>query len=521
MDIYKKYGLFILSLILFVFIFWFAFPILNNMFIFDFDDLNSTLDPYPFIREENGRYICHIISRIICVYIPNLLGIHLQNAINTIGMFAYILILFLLFTVTAKFYYLKDKDSLIYAFVFLYAALLFFSYMSPENYFYSLIISFQYGYVLAAVFSILFLYIVYRYLIIKQTGKFSFKYSLKRIIIYGIIAFCAGNSTQIATYSLFVMLVLFALLTLLQNKFNLKKTKNVLFNKNTILVINAYFLGFLCMVCCPGFWNEVAWRHTSSVHQVFTDFIPFIKDWYVVVIQNNISFYVTIGFLMLLNIIRDYSLGKKADYVIYNNLLKIIPILGVWAYYFTLILGGRTFGGSNISFWLIEPFYNFYILMIFAVVISMFVGEFFRRNSFYNKIYIISFIFLIYFIYHWNIQPPIFEKRNEFKEFLAEERRLHYDVEKAMLLSLYKNEPIILPAEKRQNVSILFVWDRYLKSVYGIKKDNLVIIESDYPSTMDHFYLLGGTITEDERNKADFQKLLNKDFVLNNIEPEQ
>ena len=107
------------------------YPIFSNLCFFDVDDLNSTLDSPPFWREEDGRYVCNFISSLVVVYIPKLLGIHLQNAANTIGMFAYIIILSLLFTVSSMFYCLKDRNPIIYASLWTFAGIFFYQYLNP------------------------------------------------------------------------------------------------------------------------------------------------------------------------------------------------------------------------------------------------------------------------------------------------------------------------------------------------------------------------------------------------------
>ncbi len=150
-------------------LYWLLKPVLSHLCFFDVDDLNSTLDSYPLWREENGRYVCNFISRVVAVYIPKLLGIHFQNAANTIGLFGYIIILSLLFTISSMFYCLKDRNPIIYASLWTFAGIFFYQYLNGLNensVFYFTLFSFQYGYVLAMVFALTFLLFVYKYIVI-------------------------------------------------------------------------------------------------------------------------------------------------------------------------------------------------------------------------------------------------------------------------------------------------------------------------------------------------------------------
>lgn len=512
---YNFMAILIAIFILTCFLFWFAIPILSNLCIYDVDDLNSTYDSYPLWREENGRYIANIISRFFLVHIPNLFGIHLQNAVNSIGMVIYIFILSSLFSVVSLFYFSNNKTPITFSFLWLFTGLVFFDY-AAKSIFYSTIASFQYGYVLASVFSILFLYFVYKYISEYIENNQEIEYSRKKIIFLSIFAFCAGNSTQIAAYSNFIILILLGILFLVKNNFDIQRTKKELFNKNTITILLSYLAGFMCMVACPGFWIEVSWRHTSSLQQIYMDFIPFVNEFFHIVIIQHLCFYKIIFILVIALIIKDICNKKTIKECIFNTCLKLLPIVGVLTYYFTLILGGQTFPSFDKHFWLIEPFYEFYLLMIFCTVICLLIGELMKNNKHYYNFIILVFVYIIISsLYITNIDH-ILNKREIFIRDFAKIRQDVYLCEKILMTEVYKDKKIILPEtyNKKYNMYSSEPLSRYLPKAYGIELEKDVDTLND-KETMEYFYSIGGTITEEEKNKTDFQKLFDKNFVLN------
>ena len=93
----KEFSKFFVAIIFTIFSYC-VFFILQNFVTYDLDDINSTLySPTVFSLEENGRYVCNIISRIFSLHLPNLFNIHLQNFANTIGAILYTLTFLLLF----------------------------------------------------------------------------------------------------------------------------------------------------------------------------------------------------------------------------------------------------------------------------------------------------------------------------------------------------------------------------------------------------------------------------------------
>ena len=108
---FKKEFSKLLIAIIFTTFAYFIFFILQNFVAYDIDDINSTLySPSKFLMEENGRYVCNILSRIFSLHLPNMLGMHIQNFSNSIGAILYTLTFLLLFYRSALFVKLKEKS---------------------------------------------------------------------------------------------------------------------------------------------------------------------------------------------------------------------------------------------------------------------------------------------------------------------------------------------------------------------------------------------------------------------------
>ncbi len=514
LNFIKKNQLCIAILVLTILLFLFTAPILKNLCINEVDDIFSIIDPYPLWKERDGRHVANIIGRFFTVYFPTLLGIHLQNAANTIGMVMYTLILSSLFSITSLFYFLNSRNIIAYIFLWLFTGYAFLNYTSSDYLCYWTTFHFQYGYVLAVFFTFSFLWIIYKYLDLCGENK-QIECTAKRSIFLCILAFCAGNSTQIATYSIFVILFLLSFLFLIKNKFDFSKTKKELFNKITTPVLISYLAGFLLMVTCPGFWIEVSWRHTSSIHQVFLDLVPFMKDYFNVLIMDfgYSGYYKIIGVLSIALFLKNIHERKSIIENITNIIIIILPIISVLAFFFTTILGGRTFGTGG--FWIIEPFYHFYYVMVLWLVISLFIGKLFKNNCLYNNFIILVFLYILYTnTFSINIDS-ILDKQQELSKALITRRQEVYECEKIVMTELYQNEEVILP-EIHRSICNMYLGNLpgYIKKAYNWEIINFGEVK-DSEIAMEHFYSIGGTITEEEKEKADFQKLLDKNFVLN------
>lgn len=507
------------GLILFLFAFFLLQLLVNNC-IFDIDDLNSTFDSYPLWKEENGRFVCNFLSRIFCLHIPNLLEIHLQNWANTVGAFFYLLIvLSLIFAITRFSFLFDDKKNLNPALLAI-PVLLFTEYLIFYTPNYNLIVSFQYGYVLAATFGILFLYYLFE--------KFVFDKKLKYLFLYSLLGFCAGNSTQAINYSIFVTTILFLIYKYISLKKNKQDFKAFISDKFVYLPIIMFFSGLFIMVVCPGFWNEVAWRHADSITQVFQIIVPFFKDLIRVFLLQK--FYLSaIIFLFIFNNILLYKKNQIED--IFKKLIpSLFPLIGIFCYFCMTILGGDKFIENN-HFWISESFYTFCYKMILAVILVYLLS--FSVSLLSNKTVknIFPFILLFLIMFFNNNDYKIFKLVSggwwsEYKTFseryidkieeLKSLRKNMYISDNIALYELSKGIKIIkLPYAYNnppRNLNIYNSYKRYYKRVYN--KDFSGIDDVQFipeKEAIEYYYSLGGTeITSKELIYTDFNAIKRK-----------
>ncbi len=264
----------------------------------------------------------------------------------------------------------------------------------------------------------------------------------------------------------------------------------------------SYFIGFLCMVLCPGFWIEVSWRHSKSASDIINNFIPFLKEYYFYVIERYLNIYKLIFILLLGDIVKNVVWDKeKITNAILNSFIFIMPVIGMMAYFFTLIAAGRTFGESK--FWVMEPFYHFCFFMFLSSVICLFIGNLCKNSNVFIKILLIVVIFFdVYKIYGTN-KNVVLNKLALIQKDIIECRQEVYMNEKIMMTSIYTNNPIYILCDE---INIFNEPNRYLKNIYNIKTDKYIICTTK-EEAMKQFYDIGGSFSEEELEQNDFRKM--------------
>ena len=190
------------------------------------------------------------------------------------------------------------------------------------------------------------------------------------------------------------------------------------------------------MVLCPGFWIEVSWRHSHSLNEIINNFIPFVKDFFKVIFLYQL---ILIKFVILIYIliITACFIRKTFKQNIKFIIISILPIIGVYCYYFTLILGGKTFPSEPLGFWTQEPFYQYYYVMVISLTISLLLGFFTSQIKNNYLKYIILFIF-IGIIINNNRYLLNFQRINEERYKLNQIRQTIYECDKIVLSQYYK-----------------------------------------------------------------------------------
>ena len=504
MKYFKLYNiLYILIFTFFTVILW---DFLTQNSLYELDDLNSTINSYPLWREENGRYVCNILSRIVGLYIPLLLNIHLNDFINTGGAFCYLLILFGLIYSITKFFSLNCSNKYLFGLMMLIPTEIFIRYLIYFLGFFNYnLYSFQYGYVLASVFGISFMYFIYKYIIYNE------EYSNKHLIFFILLGFCSGNSSQIVTGSTAVVIVLSIIYKFIEHKFNFEQIKKLLLKKTIISPIIGFFSGFALMVLCPGVWNEVSWRHASSFNEIISIAKPFMRTLvdYVFIRQE---YYIHSIILLCILIIITGIIKKELLKGIKNIILGLFPVIGTLCYLVLMISGGRTYPSNPPGFWVQEPFYFYYYSMILALTIVFLSGYLIKiiNNKFLK--YTIASIIILQFI--WNI---IYYYNSEAyylkKEEVKVQRRNVYICEKITLFQIYKGKNFLYVPQLCSDAGIAIINNEYLNYNYKIHSVN-GSKQTDTESAMNEFYNSGGKLSKEELKEAKFAKLKDKKFVL-------
>ena len=277
--------------------------------------------------------------------------------------------------------------------------------------------------------------------------------------------------------------------------------------------IISYLYGIIIMVACPGFWIEVSWRHVKSVQEIIPLINPFLKDLYTIVIGRYICYFIILAILILLILIKSWIKNENKKETLCHILYGIIPIIGCLGYFFTLILAGETFPSTPKTFWLMEPYYHFVYTMILTSMFIYFIGFLCQGMKNIHIRLVIILPILVFLIYNRGINIEIC---SNYANSLEQVRRNVYTCDKIVLTSIYSKADIKIPAfcKEKSNLYEHGNIQQYIKAIYKINIDNPVeIIGND--DAMEHFHKLGGDITEKEKDKADFSKLLDKNFVLN------
>lgn len=492
----KQYSKQILLFLLYLLIFGISYHLFSNLCYYDTDDLNSTIAPYPLLQEENGRYVFNILSRVVCIHIPNLFNIHIQDALTTIGNFTYAMIQLLLFSIIGAFSCFKSKKIGIYTLFFAFAALCFYNnYVLNFNIFFSTIVSYQYGYAMATAAAIGFLAVVYFYIINEKTP------SDKVLFFICIIGFCAGNSTQFMSYSVALTLFFLGLFLLKLQNFDFKKAVDILKNKSIFLPVCSFFAGLTLMVLSPGFWNEVSWRHAKSVQEVLETIPVFVKEYINVVFINQCKIWVLLIILVLSVLVLGY-LKKEFKKYLNTVIIAILPVFSGLCYFATLILAGKTFPGIGIVTWVNEPFYTFCWLMTTCAVIAMLFGILVNNISSLKAkrtFYSVTIIFLLFTAGLPNVSE--YDNRYNNLKFL---RKDIYKAEKIIYFYATKTEQneIIIPDFDFNQIH----WPTYFEHVYGIELKSEPV-KIDYDEAIEKFKQLGGKISEFETDKPRFKNI--------------
>ncbi len=512
----KKY--YVISILIYLLIAvcfsFYMYGITSNMIFAYEDDASSAFTGFSsnnYLYIEDGRYIINGLLHLFVVFVPKILHIHLNDFYNSFGAVFFLTVIQLTSISTILIFILLNKNSkniLLSGIMALNAMGLILIYIINIGVNGIQSCSVYYAYLLAPFFGFSFLYVLYRYILKKENPS----PQNKSIILYSILGLCAGCSSEIVAEMVAVTVFLLIFYKVITKKITIKELMK---EKTIIIPVLTFYIGLIIMVASPGFWNQVAWRHVESFSQLKETVIPFCKEYLYYVIYKNIAFYIVTILLWLIIIINAYK-SCRVKQALNFIVITSFPLIGVLVFYFLLILGGSTFPGSEDKFWVQEPFFILLYYLVFQFTIASNIGYITKemKNKFikYIVFLLIPVITLSYFIkhiecFHSNINA------------LYNYRRLVYSCEKIFTYQLYQNKnTIILPVccdEPNCRIFKDFNYD-YPKLFYNLPENLEVIASDDFEKTTG--YKIEEIVSEKELQKAKFQKLLDKEFVLNSVE---
>lgn len=523
---WKKDKLFvsIIFFISFLIIFWFYYYGQNCCFWGD-DYYYSQLNPNEEIlytldfRSEHGAgYIGFFLSKFLSFWLPIQLNIHPIDFIGNVhsiikGLFAVVTILLL-----TKFstFFCKSKVLYISSFI-LISSFVFYSILNTT----ALILSISYSYYryfFSFIFFSIFWYYIYKNLLLKNN-----KINYKELIFVSICAFILGTSSELAFFSSIAMIFL----VVMHNIFCKITNKNHLkFNINKKVCIPFILLIFavLLFTLSNGFRATASERGITSLIDnlsLFREFINIIVKVYILDIYKIWILFI-LSFLISL-----YFAIKKGKFK--EVILPLLMQVSTFLVLFSLLFCGKTYLGN---FFLSHYNIKLYIRIMFLIPSLILLGYVFYNinRNIRNKIIIIfSTIIFIYSFISFNSIPK--EEIDFFQEVrMKEMKKIQYITEKiARFYHLNKEIPYI-PKEYTKHFPFWFNLDENIECMYDftifttyfmkIYKEDFLInfgyCRSD--DALERFYEKGGTFTEEELKELKFERLKNRDFVLNKKE---
>lgn len=477
---------------------------------------------------DHGCFISWIYIKLIGYYIPTLLGMHPSSSLfsNIMVAFDFAIYIFLISNFASIFTKRKTLMPVWYILAFAIMYHLFFCML------YGCVTTYcrHFRYVFTAVFYFLFWGYFIKIFVEQQITK-------RQTFYISTISFLVGLSTECVNLSTFfsIIIFIFCQLIIIINKEKgsilnaLKHIKNI----DRIFYISAFWLilGIVCFYINPGFWLLAKQRQAVSnidnlsvVWNLIHDFMQSLfKILFVLDYQIGLSIALIVLSLIILIL---YKNNEKSRRIV---LSAWILVIGVCAFDFTLIIPGKTFF-DGYSFWIVAPELRAFVFAVFLSANFLLIGHLIeniisskKRETIISIIlWAISITSLIFVCNHYML-----DYKNSVENTLKL-KKLTYKIEKMYVFYGEKNETAILPKslslEKNVGHIILSLgifkgypsWflTPYYTTIYD-KKSYVPIKLLPDEEAMKEFNSRGGVFEPGEIEKCDFNKLLDKDFVLN------
>ncbi len=522
----KKFGISLSYIIIFILTLFISISFFKTNCYYLDDDMSIfygyNLEPY------HGVFPIVLINRFFGFTLPHLLHIHPQNFLIGAGS----IILATLFSLVAlsisSISFNKKKYNILYPFVFL----LVFGFIYKQIF----TISICEFLIREGFYRFLFPFIFYSLLLIKIMDLFTksalpSKKDITILSFYSFLLACMGEVFAFTSFFTLISVIAVISLSLSNSELNLSKKERIKKLATLFFPILFSLLGTIILVSNQGFLNHVNIKITGyDVSEHWFDFLS-IKYFLIDFIKYVFLFHRKVICALVLITILFYK------YLNFENkrllILADIVMSSILAFNIALYVMGSTqyFGG----FWVRHPD-MILLILIFTIIVLMFMIrilinllEGLSDKNLKNNVLIFVFIFLL-------MQNLTYLKYNNDSYTrialpLKKMREAVYVRDKLMLFYTYKNQKVILPYyvyyinlwniynqvpyenyEKNARVEECY-YEGYFNDVYGLKKIEYGFDEDNI--ALKKFKEAGGSLTNDEIKASDFQKLLDKDFVLN------
>ena len=472
-----------------------------------------------FQQEHGGGYIGLFLCKFLSFGLPNMCGIHPADFIGHIhGIILGFFTVFILLSITKFFtYYYKSTTAkllillliTLYFFVHAYSSWILLVNYNFYRYFFSLLF-----------FSIFWNYIFKNILInCKKTN-------IPELILICFCGYVIGSSIEITIFTSTFLSILLVSYHLIEK---LIKKQKINLSKKFYIPVTFLFSSAILFTTSNGFKEVASQRGMSNIHFNLQEFQEFCELYWQVCITNEFFYWILFFALMI----------GSFFYAIRKNEIKkaILPILlqfSIMTVMFSLYLCGKT--GHNENFFLLHANVAFIYKMLLLYPLLMYTGYFLRNLSRqFNKKVILTILIIINITGIFNyIKENIKHITLEYKykrDMVINIKKETYKMEKILRFYYLKDMIPYIPTYMRSipnqgyAFSYVNIHDNpncyndqttisYFPRIYkDTKSKQLGYCYCD--NAIEKFYDAGGVFTEEELNNIEFQRLLDKDFVLN------
>ncbi len=527
------------QIILFVFsVFFLNFLAKNTCIVWEdltqiFVNKSSVFSLYQ--EADHGCLLSWLAIKLVGSYIPHLFGIHPNE--NVLGnLLRAIVVSFIPFLIS-RFALIRKSDSKSAFYYYANAFLLSFVVVSiiPDVYYLLVFYSKNFRYLLMMVF-----YLIFWLKFIRCFFK-TVECSRSTVVVLSILAFIVGLSVEPVNISSVFTLGCFWIYFFVEKRsIQAKIPPFLLFS--TIL----FLVGFAIFYSGPSFWQiAVNERGLSSFNHVifvvFSSFPQFVFEWFMTVFINEyrwiFSFLIVLFTVLIIRLTqKSPNLNGTGDMEKKSVLVAFFLLFGATFFNFTLIFSGRTYYDGQ-SFWLKSIDLKLDTSIIFMASLFLLVGIFLSHEGISKikqkagRLAFQALVLVLFLIFYGSTKTTIISHFNGYYD----SRKLMYQVEKMYVFYSLKNKVALLPETILLDHNLKYTYFGLISEQYSQKDyqgERLPFFktyyEFIYPSNkfvkirlvndliaIEKFSSLGGNFSKQELKDLNFNKLLDKDFVLN------